>query len=77
MAENRAEKLVVLRSGRRFVDGVLLVRNYDQAFQKAFEEAEDEWNHCTEEYFDAVLCELRRAGYDVDLRDSVVHDSDF
>lgn len=77
MAENRAEKLVVLRSGRRFVDGVLLVRNYDQAFQKAFEEAEDEWNYCTEEYFDVVLRGLKEAGYDVELCEHIVIDSEY
>lgn len=75
--QEQTDALVVLRSGRRFIDGVLTVKNYDQAFPKVFGEAEDEWNHCTEEYFDVVLRKLREAGYDAELREHIVIDSNY
>lgn len=77
MAGNQTERLVVLRSARRFIDGVLMVKNYDQAFQKVFEEAENKWNRSTEEYFDVILGELKEAGYEVELREHIVIDSNY
>lgn len=75
--QGQTDALVVLRSGRRFIDGVLRVKNFDQAFQKAFEEAEDEWRHCTEEYFDVVLRRLKEAGYDFEPCEHIVMDSEY
>lgn len=45
---------------------LLYIRNYDEGFAKALDEADQHWHRSDEEWHDIVYADLKAAGYDFD-----------
>ena len=62
-------KYVILRDENRVIDGLLMVKNYDESFAGAFDNAVFAWMQTDEEFSDFVFDVLRKRGYEFDVLD--------
>ena len=63
-------KIVIFRSeGKRYIDMIVDVENYDDNFHSAASAAVDKWHESTDGFTEFVVEELKMAGYKLKLID--------
>ena len=60
-------KYIILRDENKVIDGLLFVKNYNENFGQCFSDAVDKWMKTDCEFYDFVLEELGKRGYDFDV----------
>lgn len=67
------EKYIILRDKNKIIDGLLLVKNWDEEFASVFNELVREWMKTDDEFSRFVWNGLRECGYDfTDLECEIV-----
>lgn len=58
------EKYVILRDENKSIDGLLLVKNWDEKFSEVFDELVGQWMRTDDEFYHFVWKGLKDHGYD-------------